>query len=191
MGAARAYDLQFSAAGVVELLFLGLGQIVLADAASGGLRFQFLQELLEVRARPQRVQIGVRPQGGQVTKAGSDGSSQGVHSPLGRGLALSGGHSRARLGGEGGEQGVAAGQVVVILRGQRWQARHDSNGLPEGGHSFGGSAPLTVEGAENEQAGGQLALVDRNGRVGVGEFLPDRCRFSVGRQRLGRLPLAL
>src|SRR5262249_11021000 len=136
-------------------------------------------------------QIGVRPQGGQVTKAGSDGSSQGVHSPLGRVLALRDGHSRARLGGEGGEQGVAAGQVVVILRGRRRQPRQDGNSLTEGGRSVGGSAPTTVEGAENEQAAGQLALVDGNGRVGVGELLPDRRRFSVGRQRLGRFPLVL
>jgi PAS domain S-box-containing protein len=86
---------------------------------------------LEIRARPQRVEVGVGPQEIEIVEACRDGSVERLNGLRGLSPTFGGRHARAGLSSSHAEQSVKTAQVVVVRGTSPRVPPQDRDGLPE------------------------------------------------------------
>ncbi len=162
------------------------------DFASGGERLvreeQVHHQHLEVRPRPERVQVMIEGDEREHAEAARGGPSEVGHRAIGLVPALDGRDPRAGFVRDIGEQSVIAPQVVIVFR--RGRRKSIQQGDPPA-ETRGGPGKMprfyALETADVSQGDRQVGPIDGDARVGRDEPLAQPARLLRGRKGRDRL----
>jgi hypothetical protein len=153
------------------------GTPVQTAGASGSFwrRLEFLDQLAEVIALPQHVEVRL-VQMVERSEADRDGGAQGGDRLVGEGGSLRGGHAGLRLRAQPGQQRQRPRALEMVRAVEVLALDPPLQGVSQVGGSRSGVAGAGVGGAPEGVAVAQALQVAGNIRTGVGHLLAERLR---------------